>query len=184
MTNPTPRVFARRLHIEEPFHSPPVVPLPVLDDRPPLLLVFDQADLGIELAYERDPEPGGTRVRATTRETNLYWVPRLVAVFAAADGVVIYAREHTNGHTIVLEHAGGWTSVYGQLEHMTVMPTDRLPRRETRVEAGDILGYLGPSHGKPLRPLHFELWKWDGDDYEQIDPLRFIRHWRHLPWSQ
>ena len=63
------------------------------------------------------------------------------------------------------------------------MPSERQPRRETKVTAGDILGYLGASRAGPLKPLRFELWKCNpNNDYEQMDPLLYIRTWRYIGW--
>lgn len=164
--------------------TPPVVPLPVLNDHTPVLLVFDHTDNAIELAYERHPQPGGTLARSTTRETTLYYVPRLTPVFGVSAGFVVYARRHVDGHTIVIDHRNGWATVYSRLEHMFVMPTDRVARRETKIAAGDILGYLGATRAGPLKPLRFELWKCGRDgDYEPVDPIRFIRQWRYVGWN-
>lgn len=167
----------------ELVRTPPIVPLPISNDQPPVLLVFDETDLGIELAYEREPEPGGTRVRAVSRDTTRYHVPPLTPVFAITEGVIVYAREHVDGHTIVIDHCNDWLSVYQRLEYMFVTPTDR-GGREKEVLAGDILGYLGSSSpGDPLQPLRFELWKWSlAGDYEQVDPLRYVRRWQYLDW--
>lgn len=174
--------FTPRSHLEL-VRTPPVVPLPLLNDQPPVLLVFDETDLGIELAYEREPEPGGTRVRSVARTTTLYHVPRLTPVFAIREGVIVYAREHADGHTIVIDHCNDWISIYQRLEHVFVAPTERR-QRETEVLGGDILGYLGSPAAGPLQPLRFELWKWDlVSDYEQVDPLRYIRRWRYLDWQ-
>ncbi len=161
----------------------PVVPLPILDDQQPILLVFDQRDLALELAYERHPQPGGTRVRSVTQTSTLYWIPRMTPVSAVLEGVVVYARHHADGHTIVIDHETGWGSVYHRLAHMFVTPSERQPGRETRVRSGDVLGYLGASIVGPLKPLRFELWKNDGtDDCERVDPLRYIRQWGHIGW--
>lgn len=164
--------------------KPPVRPLPVINDQPPVILVFDHTDLAIELAYERFYRPNGTLVRSTTRETALYWVPRLTPVFAVSDGLVVYARKHTDGHTLVIDHCNGWATVYSRLDHMFVMPSDRRPRPQTKVAAGDILGYLGATRGHPLKPLRFELWKCNRDkDYEPVDAIRYIRQWRQIGWT-
>ena len=168
----------------ELIRTPPVVPLPVLDDRPPVLLVFDHTELAIELAYERFPRPGGNRIRATTRSTTLYLIPKLTPVFAVSEGFVVYARQHSDGHTIVIDHRNGWATVYSRVDHMFVTPSDRFPRHETKVSAGDILGYVSTSESGPLDPLRFELWRCNRtDDYEQMDPLRYIRQWKYVAWS-
>ena len=55
-----PRRSRHHLYSAAPLpQEPPVAPLPIINDQPPLLLVFDPTDLGIELAYERHFVPGG-----------------------------------------------------------------------------------------------------------------------------
>jgi hypothetical protein len=163
--------------------SAPVFPLPVVNGQPPVVLVFDPAEPSIEIAFERQPTDG-PRVRAATRESTLYWIPKLLPVFAVADGKVIHAREQTDGYAIVLEHRDGWATYYRRLEHMFVTPTDRRPGKETQVRAGDILGYVGRTKSGPLRPLHFELWRCNEDlDFEAIDPIRYITRWQLPRWN-
>ena len=164
-------------------HSSPVFPLPVVDERAPILLVFDPEDLAIEMAYERRPRADGTRVRTTLRNTQLYFVPPLTPVLAVNDGLVVYARKHDDGHAIIIDHCNGWLSVYHRLEHMFVTPSDRRPGGGIKVHAGDVLGYLAASGEGPLLPLRFELYRRTLDDYDPVDPLRFIRRWRALSWG-
>ncbi len=168
-------------------HSPPVVPLPVQGERAPLLLVFDHRDLAIEMAYECRPQHADTRVRSTSRDTQLYFTPPLTPVFAVNAGLIVYARKHTDGFTIIIDHCNSWLSVYHRLEHIFVTPSERRPGGGILVHAGDVLGYLadsrpGPYNG-PLLPLRFELYRRERDDYDPVDPLRFIRRWQQLCWS-
>lgn len=163
--------------------TPPVMPLPILDGCAPVALVFEPGDLGVELAYERFPEPDGPLVRPTTRDTALYWIPSLAPVFAVSDGVIAYARAHADGHTIVVDHRDGWASVYHRLQHVLVAPTERALRHPIEISGGGVLGYVGASREAPLAPLRFELWKRDGDDFDPVDPLRFLRKWQHVRWD-
>ncbi len=161
---------------------PPVVPLPLLNDQAPVLLIFDPSDPAIELAYERAPLVGGTRIRSASRDTQEYWIPRCTPVFAAGDGTVIYARKQSDGHAILIDHGNDWISSYSRLAHMYLMPTDNSPPKRT-VEAGEIIGYIGMPRGTPLSPLRFELWRCnESDEYEPVDPTLFIRRWRYLGW--
>lgn len=160
----------------------PIVPLPILNGQSPVLLIFDQTDPAIELAYEREPLLGGNRVRSVRRDTTDYWIPRLTPVFAANDGVVIYARHQADGHAILIDHGNDWISSYARLAHMFVTPTEHA-RFDKHVRAGDILGYLGTPRGTPLVPLRFELWRRDDSDhYLPVDPILFLRRWRHIDW--
>lgn len=174
--------FARR-KVPTIVHSSPVVPLPVLDERSPILLVFDHRDLAIEMAYEHHPRREVTRVRWTSRDTPLYFVPSLTPVFAVNAGLIVYAHKHTDGFTIIIDHCNGWLSVYHRLEHIFVTPSERRPGGGIRVHAGDVLGYLAGSGPGPLLPLRFELYQRERDNYDPIDPLRFIRRWRQLRWG-
>ncbi len=176
--------LARRPQQTTDLRKPPVFPLPVINDQPPVLLVFDSADPTVELAYERRYLPSGPLVRSSTRDSTLYWIPKLTPVFAVSDGTVVYARRHSDGYGIVVDHENGWLTVYTGLEHMFVHPSDRKPHRQTRLGGGDMLGYLGASRVGPLRPLHFELWRCNRlQDYEAVDPIRFMRRWRQLGWN-
>ena len=177
--------LVRRQPGPEPVRKPPVFPLPAINDQPPVLLVFDHTEMAIDLAYERHHVSGGPVVRPATRETTLYWVPRLTPVFVVSDGNVVYARQHpTGGHTIIVDHRNGWLTLYRGLEHMFVPSSDRRPRRELELSSGDILGYLGASKPGRFQPLHFELWRCNRlQDYDQVDPIRYMRRWHQLQWK-
>jgi hypothetical protein len=165
------------------MRSPPIFPLPILNGQAPVLLVFDPQDPGVEIAYERNFAADSALVRSATRETTRYGIPSLLPVFIVSEGKIVYAREHVDGFAVLIEHAGGWASYYRRLEHMFVLPTER-SRRESKVRAGDIIGYVGPTGAGPLQPLRFELWRGNEEqDYEPVDPIRFMRRWRLERWS-
>lgn len=144
-------------------------------------MIFDHRDSAIELAYERAPLIGGSRVRTAARDTTDYWIPRLTPVFAVNEGRVIYARKQSDGHVILIDHLNGWVSVYSHLVHMFVTPTRNTPV-QARVAAGDILGYVGTPRGTPLSALRFELWRMTEGDFMPVDPVLFIRRWQHVDW--
>jgi hypothetical protein len=175
----------RRTPSPSAVFTPPILPLPTINGESPVLLVFDFTDMAIDLAYQRNFVPGGPLVRSATRETPLYWVPRLTPVFAVTDGNIVYARKHSTGdHTIVVDHLNDWLTVYSGLEHMFVPHSDRMPRYDTPLKGGDMLGYVGSSKPGELKPLHFELWKRNRQHaYDQVDPIRFMRRWRQLDWA-
>ena len=175
------QTFARRK--PSPVFTPPTLPLPTINGQPPVLLVFDYTELSIDLAFERHFVPGGPLVRSATPESQHYFVPRLTPVFVVTDGSIVYAREQESGdHTIVVDHGNDWLTVYAGLEHMFVAHSDRMPRYETPLKGGDMLGYVGSS--KEFKPLHFELWKRNRlHAYDQVDPIRFMRRWRQIEWA-
>ncbi len=174
--------FARQ-RVPSIVHSSPVVPLPVQGERTPILLVFDPRDLAIEMAYEHRPRSEGTRVRWASRDSPLYFMPSLTPVFAVNAGLIVYARKHTDGFAIIIDHRNGWLSVYHRLEHIFVTPSERRPGGGIRVHAGGVLGYLAGSGPGPLLSLRFELYRRERDDYDPVDPLRFIRRWQQLRWG-
>ncbi len=155
-----------------PDVRPWIWPLPKIDDRTPTIRSLT---CGVhpyaELAYE-----GGDPAL------------RFVPVFAVQDGVITFAGKVTSRcegktfarYSMCLDHAGGWSTRYGDLEHMFSVCVDRFARRrKQRVRAGDILGYASRS---PLR-LPFELWRADDDHYGPVAPEQHMRNWLVLPWS-
>ena len=85
-------------------------------------------------------------------------------VFAAADGKVkLLTTEDAWGHRIILEHEGGFQTLYGHLNGFNVKPGQT-------VKAGDVIAGIG-STGKSTGPhLHFEIRK----DGETLDPENLI----------
>ena len=79
---------------------------------------------------------------------------RGTTVKAAENGVVAYAGNEVKGmgNLIIIQHSGGWMTVYAHLDSMVL-------RRGARVNVGQKIGTVGAS-GKVDRPqLHFEIRK-------------------------
>ncbi len=79
---------------------------------------------------------------------------RGTTVKAAENGVVAYAGNEVKGmgNLIIIQHSGGWMTVYAHLDSMAL-------RRGARVNVGQKIGTVGAS-GKVDRPqLHFEIRK-------------------------
>ena len=75
-------------------------------------------------------------------------------VVAAENGVVAYAGNEVKGmgNLIIIQHEGGWMTVYAHLNSMAV-------RRGVRVSVGQKIGTVGQT-GKVTKPqLHFEIRK-------------------------
>jgi len=72
-------------------------------------------------------------------------------VYAARDGVVVYSGYGSElGQHVIIEHSGGWSTVYG---HLSV----RLVQLNEQVYSGMIIGRVG-STGESTGPhLHFEV---------------------------
>ncbi len=105
--------------------------------------------------------------------------PGLVPVFAAQDGVVTYACSAADGSTLCIDHLGGWSTHYSELEHLLTRPTDRFRRRrKERVRAGDVIGHASRT---TLR-IRFGLSRLTDDGCIEIDPVSWMAAWSMLPW--
>lgn len=74
-------------------------------------------------------------------------------IHAAMSGTVVFAgRSGGYGNFVKLMHGGGLASGYGHMSHIAVAPG-------TRVQQGQVIGYVG-STGLSTGPhLHYELWR-------------------------
>jgi murein DD-endopeptidase MepM/ murein hydrolase activator NlpD len=145
-------------------HRPWVWPLPRLDGAAPCVVgpADSSAHDGVDLGYpDRCSSPG------------------MVPVLAARDGVITYAGTTRSGPTVCIDHAGGWSTQYANLEHVLAMPTDRFcRRRKTRVRAGDVLG-----HAHPISPsIRFGLARLGELGWSIVDPTEPMLTWAVLPW--
>jgi len=90
--------------------SPWIWPLPELDGEAPCILYSSRTDrfgvLGI--GY---------------RDCSLS--PICVPVFAAQEGLVTYASTTGNGPALCIDHPGGWSTQYAELDRLLVRVTDR-----------------------------------------------------------
>ncbi|WP_375196565.1 peptidoglycan DD-metalloendopeptidase family protein [Sphingobium sp.] len=90
-------------------------------------------------------------------------VPAGSSIHAAADGVVAYAGDKVAvfGGLMLINHGGGWVSVYGHASRVDVV-------RGQRVTRGQIIGLSGDTGYASKPKLHFELRK----DRVPVDPIR------------
>ncbi len=159
----------RILHTPANAHvsAPPrswIWPLPRLDGVAPYIIqpTGSPALDGVTIGYrERSSSPG------------------LVPVFAAQDGIVTYAGSTGSGSTLSIDHAGGWSTQYSELEHLLARPTDRFRRRrKERVRAGDVIGHASRSS---LR-IRFGLSRLTDEGGVDQDPSSWMQAWSLLPW--
>ncbi len=75
-------------------------------------------------------------------------------VKAAENGVVAYAGNEVKGmgNLIIIQHAGGWMTVYAHMDSMSV-------RRGTKVQVGQKIGTVGETGKVDSPQLHFEIRK-------------------------
>jgi hypothetical protein len=142
-----------------------VWPLPRLDGLAPCIIEPTPAC----------PALGGIAIGYSGRSSSRDLVP----VFAAQDGFVTYAGNGADGSTICIDHAGGWSSSYDQLEHLLTRPTDRFRRRrKERVRAGDVIGHAPRS----ILRIRFGLSRITDDGCVDQDPTSWMPAWSMLPW--
>ena len=91
------------------------------------------------------------------------------AVKTAADGVVkSVEKDELMGVTVVIEHAGGYTTQYSSLQEDPPVAVDQ------QVKAGEIIGYVGSTAAaeSSMGPhLHFSVSK----DGQVIDPREYVK---------
>jgi hypothetical protein len=105
--------------------------------------------------------------------------PGLVPVFAAHDGIVTYAGSTGRGSTLSIDHAGGWSTHYSELEHLLARPTDRFRRRrKERVRGGDVIGHACRSSSR----IRFGLSCLTDEGSVDQDPSSWMPAWSLLPW--
>lgn len=90
------------------------------------------------------------------------------SVLAILPGVVQLAEwTHNGGHTVLIRHPSGFSSVYKHLKGVLV-------REGQRVSARDPIGLLGSTGRTSTAPhLHFELWH----DLVPVNPVHYIAGW-------
>jgi murein DD-endopeptidase MepM/ murein hydrolase activator NlpD len=144
--------------------SPWVWPLPELDGIAPCIVgpANGSGHDGVDIGY---PEGCSS--------------PRPVPVLVARDGVITYAGCSNDSPTVCVDHAGGWSTQYADLEDVLAMPTDRFcRRRKTRVRAGDVLG-----HARGTVPrIRFSLARLGDTGWCIVDPTASMHTWSVLPW--
>lgn len=97
----------------------------------------------------RHPILGITRMHAGVDFGARYGAP----IFAVSPGVVSFAGRHGgHGNYVRLEHGGGNGTGYGHMSRIAVVPG-------TRVQAGQVIGYVGSSGLSTGPHLHFEAYQ-------------------------
>ncbi len=91
---------------------------------------------------------------------------RGAVVKAAENGVVAYAGNEVKGmgNLIIIQHSGGWMTVYAHLDSLAV-------RRGSRVAVGQKIGTVGETGKVDSPQLHFEIRK-GTKAYNPIDYLK------------
>lgn len=87
-------------------------------------------------------------------------------VHAIADGTVRWAQPvGTYGLSVVIDHGGGFYSVYGFLSRISV-------RRDQPVTKGQVIGFSGGENSDQGPHVHFEI---RGEGGQALDPIAWLR---------
>ena len=91
---------------------------------------------------------------------------RGAVVKAAENGVVAYAGNEVKGmgNLIIIQHDGGWMTVYAHMDSMVV-------RRGVRVNVGQKIGTVGKTGKVDSPQLHFEIRK----GTKAYDPISYLK---------
>jgi murein DD-endopeptidase MepM/ murein hydrolase activator NlpD len=120
--------------------------------------------------YREISDSYGWRIHPITKKKSLHTgtdipAPTGTKVLAAGTGVVILAGWYgAYGNAVIIDHGGGYTSLYGHNSRLGVSVGDS-------VKAGETIAYVGSTGWSTGPHLHFEV-RVNG---EPTDPLRFFR---------
>lgn len=120
--------------------------------------------------YREISDSYGWRTHPITKKRSMHTgtdipAPTGTKVLAAGSGVVIMAGWYgAYGNAVIIDHGGGYTSLYGHNSRLAVSNGDT-------VAAGDTIAYVGSTGWSTGPHSHFEV-RING---EPTDPLRFFR---------
>jgi len=86
-------------------------------------------------------------------------------IWAAAGGTVVYAGSDLKGYgnMVIIRHDGGWMTAYAHARSIAV-------KKNSAVQQGDIIGYVGQTGGVPSPQLHFAI----RDGRTPVDPELYL----------
>lgn len=119
--------------------------------------------------YYEVSSPYGWRIHPVTGQKSLHTgtdlpAPAGTAIHAAGTGKVIMAGWYgAYGNAVIIDHGGGYTSLYGHQSRLGVSVGDE-------VKAGQVIGYVGTTGWSTGNHLHFEV-RVNGNP---TDPLQFF----------
>lgn len=119
--------------------------------------------------YYEVSSPYGWRIHPITGQKSLHTgvdlpAPGGTAILAAGTGKVIMAGWYgAYGNAVIIDHGGGYTSLYGHQSRLGVSVGDE-------VKAGEVIGYVGTTGWSTGNHLHFEI-RVNGNP---TDPLQFF----------
>lgn len=117
-----------------------------------------------EILYGFGPQNDG----ATTifREGVGIAAPRGTPVRSIVSGSVVFAGARTSGQTVIVDHGGGYYSVYTRLQSLTVIEGQE-------VQSGQMIGRVGGEADSPH--IELQIYEPSGGGPRVVDPVRWLR---------
>jgi septal ring factor EnvC (AmiA/AmiB activator) len=117
-----------------------------------------------DILYGFGPQSDG----ATTifREGVGIAAPRGTPVRSISAGSVVFAGPRTSGQTVIVDHGGGYYSVYTRLQSLTVLEGQA-------VELGQMIGRVGGEADSPH--IELQIYEPSGGGPRVVDPVRWLR---------
>lgn len=147
------------LSVQQEYDEPPALPLFrfSIDDSPASMSSPAPIKYLSSLALPALPPVQGLITRGFDAQEEHYAIDIAVSegtvVRCIGDGYVVFADwTYEGGHTIVVQHADGYVSVYKHNQRLLKRVGDRVGVRESIAVSGDSGEYTSGPH------LHFELW--------------------------
>lgn len=90
------------------------------------------------------------------------------SIYAVEKGIVVEKNYQGNGfgYYVVIEHENGLRSLYAHLNKAAIVSVSKDKKNPTKVEKGQIIGYLGNTGNSTGSHLHFEMY--NPSDYDEI----------------
>lgn len=92
--------------------------------------------------------------------------PRGTPVRSIGAGEVVFAGSRTSGQTVILDHGGGYYSVYTRLQSLSV-------REGQMLQKGDVLGAVGGEADLPH--IELQIYEPGSGGPRAVDPVRWLR---------
>ncbi len=117
-----------------------------------------------DILYGFGPQSDG----ATTifREGVGIAAPRGTPVRSISAGSVVFAGPRTSGQTVIVDHGGGYYSVYTRLQSLTVLEGQT-------VDLGQMIGRVGGEADSPH--IELQIYEPSGGGPRVVDPVRWLR---------
>ena len=116
------------------------------------------------ILYEFGPQSDGTTT--IFREGVGIAAPRGTPVQSIGGGTIVFAGPRTSGQTVIVDHGGGYYSVYTRLQSLTVIEGQT-------VTQGQMIGRVGGEANSPS--IELQIYEPSAGGPRVVDPVRWLR---------